>query len=161
MRRPWWKFALGNGVETIAVAAAVIFIVLIFLQVLFRYLFQSPISWSEELIMLFFQWSIFLGAAISIRSGAHFRLNFLTRYLSPRVDFYVDIFGILVMAAVAFTLLIKGWAMVVLTRNSTFATINVSRAFSYLAIPASGALMIIYLIPIFIDRVASRKRDQK
>jgi TRAP-type C4-dicarboxylate transport system permease small subunit len=161
MWRKWLKFALGNGVEAIAVTTGVVFIVLIFLQVLFRYLFQSPISWSEELIMLFFQWTIFLGAAISMRSGGHFRLSFLARHLSTRVSSYVDILCLFLMAMVAFMMLLKGWGMVVLTRNSTFATMGISRAFSYAAIPISGALMIIYLIPLFVQKVKGRERSQR
>jgi TRAP-type transport system small permease protein len=156
MKQDWGKAVLKHGVESVAALLAVLFVILVFLQVIFRYLLKSPIQWSEELIVLFFQWTIFLGAAVSVKHDMHFRLDFLTRNLTARTRFYTEILASLVMIAVAVTMVVKGVAMVWLTRNATFATIKMSRGVSYVTIPISGMLMIIYLIPILRNQIRQK-----
>lgn len=156
MKQHLRKAVLKYGVESVAALLAVLFVVLVFLQVIFRYLLKSPIQWSEELIVLLFQWTIFLGAAVSVKYDMHFRLDFLTRHLTARTRSYTEILASLIMIAVAVTMVVKGVAMVWLTRNATFATIKMSRGVSYVNIPISGMLMIIYLIPILRNQFRQR-----
>jgi TRAP-type C4-dicarboxylate transport system permease small subunit len=156
MKQSWGKLGLKYGIESFAAFLAVLFVILVFMQVIFRYLLKSPLQWSEELIVLLFQWTIFLGAAVAVKHDMHFRLDFLTRHLSARTRFYTDILASLVMIAIAATMVVKGLAMVWLTRNATFATIKMSRGVSYITIPISGVLMIIYLIPILRNQIRQR-----
>ena len=139
----------------------VFFTVFVFLQVIFRYFFKSPISWAEELTMLTFQWCVFLGAAIAVRHGIHFKLDFLTRHFSAKIKFWAEIFASLMMAIIALTMVLKGWSMVLLTRNSFFATFKLSRGVSYAAIPVSGILIIIYLVPIFMKQIKLKEKNKK
>ena len=159
MKHNLGKAVLNYGVESVAALLAVLFVILVFLQVIFRYLLKSPLHWSEELIVLFFQWTIFLGAALSVKHDMHFRLDFLTRHLTGRSRYYTEILSSLIMIAVAATMLIKGVAMVWLTRNATFATIKMSRGISYMTIPISGMLMILYLIPTLKKQIMERGKE--
>ena len=47
----------------------------VFAQVLFRYLLNAPLSWSEELSRFAFVWLCFLGAAYLVRDGQHLRVT--------------------------------------------------------------------------------------
>ena len=49
--------------------------VLIFAQVVFRYILKSPLSWSEELATYLFSIETFLGAAMVLRSNKHVRVT--------------------------------------------------------------------------------------
>jgi TRAP-type C4-dicarboxylate transport system permease small subunit len=159
MEQGRWRFILRNGAEITAGLFATFFTVLVFLQVVFRYFFKSPISWAEELTMLTFQWCVFLGAAIGVRQGIHFKLDFLTRHFSTKIKFYAEIFTSLIIAIVALTMVLKGWSMVLLTKNSFFATFKLSRGIAYAAIPVSGILIIIYLIPIFMKQINIKGKE--
>lgn len=159
MEQGRWRFILRNGAEITAGLFATFFTVLVFLQVVFRYFFKSPISWAEELTMLTFQWCVFLGAAIAVRQGIHFKLDFLTRHFSTKIKFYTEIFTSLIIAIVALTMVLKGWSMVLLTKNSFFATFKLSRGIAYAAIPVSGILIIIYLIPIFMKQINIKGKE--
>jgi TRAP-type C4-dicarboxylate transport system permease small subunit len=161
MEQSWWRFILKNGAEIIAALFATFFTILVFLQVMFRYCFKSPISWAEELTMLTFQWCVFLGAAIAVRHGIHFKLDFLTRHFSTKIKFCAEIFSSLIIAIVALTMVLKGWNMVLLTKNSLFATFKLSRGIAYAAIPVSGILIMIYLIPIFMKQINLKENNKK
>jgi TRAP-type C4-dicarboxylate transport system permease small subunit len=49
--------------------------VLIFLQVVMRYVFESSLVWSEELIRWLFIWMIWVGVAYAFKTGEHMRIE--------------------------------------------------------------------------------------
>lgn len=50
---------------------------LIFLQVIFRYIFKESLSWSEELATYLFIWLTFIGASIATRERTHINVEML------------------------------------------------------------------------------------
>lgn len=82
-RGPLRPFALAlasvDVVAAWAIVVAVCFMVAIVgVQVVLRYLFNSSLSWSEELSRLAFIWAMFLGIPLGVRYGAHIGINVLT-----------------------------------------------------------------------------------
>ena len=63
--------------------ALMIMVVLVFSNVVLRYLFNSGITVSEELSRWLFVWITFLGAVIAIRNHAHLGTDALISRLSP------------------------------------------------------------------------------
>lgn len=51
-------------------------VVIIFAQVIFRYVLVMPLSWSEELARFLFVWATFLGASIAFYDNSHIRVSF-------------------------------------------------------------------------------------
>ena len=60
------------------------FVVLLFVQVVMRVIFQSSLSWSEELSRFAFVWFAFMGASYAARLGAHNRVTFQFK-LVPKI----------------------------------------------------------------------------
>ena len=52
-----------------------------FLQVIFRYFFNHPLFWSEELSRYCFVWIVFVGAAIAVKHGAHIGVDYFVKHL--------------------------------------------------------------------------------
>ena len=63
--------------------------VIIFAQVIFRYVLKAPLSWSEEFATYIFSIETFLGAAMVLRSDKHVRvtalLNTITKGCAQRL----------------------------------------------------------------------------
>jgi TRAP-type C4-dicarboxylate transport system permease small subunit len=83
------RVALGLGrLATVALwlagAALVAMTALIMAQVVFRYMLNSSIVWSEPAAVILMGWFIFLGAAVGIREGYHLSFEILLYVLSPR-----------------------------------------------------------------------------
>lgn len=75
--------------RVIDVAAIVVFtgiFLCVFAQVIFRYAFNSPFTWSEELARYLFIWCAFLGWIIASRRNTHLAMNFAIARLSSRVQ---------------------------------------------------------------------------
>jgi TRAP-type C4-dicarboxylate transport system permease small subunit len=59
-------------------------VVLVFTNVVLRYLFNSGIATSEELSRWLLVWLTFLGAIVALRQHAHLGIDALVRALPPR-----------------------------------------------------------------------------
>jgi tripartite ATP-independent transporter DctM subunit len=55
-----------------------------------RFVFDSPLVWSDEIASLLFLWLAMLGAAIALRRGVHMRLTTLTGRMAPRWQSRLD-----------------------------------------------------------------------
>lgn len=60
------------------------FVILLFIQVVMRVIFQNSLTWSEECSRFAFVWFAFLGASYAARLGAHNRVTFQFK-LVPKI----------------------------------------------------------------------------
>ncbi|WP_207482141.1 TRAP transporter small permease [Arenibaculum pallidiluteum] len=73
-----WTF---KGLEMVLVGLLAGMVVMVFGNVVLRYLFNSGIDVSEELSRYFFVWLTFIGAIVAMREGAHLGVDTLVRVL--------------------------------------------------------------------------------
>jgi TRAP-type transport system small permease protein len=64
-------------VQLLMALALAIMVVLVFGNVVLRYVFHSGIAWAEEISRLMFVWLIFLGAILALRQHAHLGVELL------------------------------------------------------------------------------------
>ena len=71
-------------VEIPTVLAVVAEVVILFCGVAARYVFHTPLIWSDELASIVFLWLAMFGAAVALQRGSHMRLSYLVDRLPPR-----------------------------------------------------------------------------
>ena len=64
-------------VRWLVIALAVVMLVSLALQVLMRYVFGEALSWSEELAVSCFSWTMLLAIALGVRDAIHVRMDLL------------------------------------------------------------------------------------
>lgn len=79
--------------------------VIMFINVISRYLLKYSLAFTEELVVSFFVWVTLLGTAIAFRQGSHLSFNFLTERLPGKLQKGLLWLGAF-LSAVLFTLLI-------------------------------------------------------
>lgn len=119
----------------------------VFLGVFSRYVLARTFTWYDEIARACFVWMIFLGAAVGIRRHAHFRLHLVVDKLPPRVQQALAVFAFLVTVGFAGALIQQGWILVELGSLQRTPVMGISKAWIYSAIPAGGALIILYALP--------------
>jgi TRAP-type C4-dicarboxylate transport system permease small subunit len=67
--------------EVLGCAFLVVFVGLTFLNVILRYCFNFILSWAEEVIVLSFLWSVFLGAITAFRLDRHVAIDVIVTRL--------------------------------------------------------------------------------
>src|SRR5699024_2859783 len=67
---------LDEHVETyLATVALVVFTCLVVFQVIMRYIFNSPTSWSEEIAEFALAWFVYLSGSYAVRYQRHVKFN--------------------------------------------------------------------------------------
>ncbi|MCD0421645.1 TRAP transporter large permease subunit [Rubrivivax sp. JA1024] len=138
--------ALGLLVEIPAAILVVVEVVVLFAGVVSRYVFHSPLIWSDELASILFLWLAMLGAAVAFRRGEHMRMTAMVAGASPRLRAWLDLVGI--CAALAFLLLIAAPAYEYAYEESYITTPALSLANSWraAALPVGIALMALFAL---------------
>lgn len=119
--------------------------VLVFLQVLFRYVLDAPLDWSEEMSTFAFAWMCMLGASVGIRYDEHPRLDVLL-VLLPR--FTQKIAKVVVNLSIMFMLiilLVYGTKFTLAMRMQSTAALGYSVSFVYMILPISAVIMLLHM----------------
>jgi TRAP-type C4-dicarboxylate transport system permease small subunit len=73
-------------------------------QIVWRYIFNNSLSWSEELSRYLFAWLIFVGGALAIKEGSHIKVDLFYTKFSPSARRVLDVFlyGIITFVQIYF-----------------------------------------------------------
>jgi TRAP-type C4-dicarboxylate transport system permease small subunit len=137
----------------IALAAGIVLVT--FVQVILRYVFNAAFFGAEELARFMFTWLIFLGATVALDRGMHFSVDTLVAKLPGplRRLTFLSAQGFVLM--VLGILVVKGIQLTRLNWNQLSPAMQVPISISYAAIPTASALMILVSIRRFC-RVLTR-----
>ncbi len=142
-------YLLDNILKNTLIFLMVALVVSVSWQVVSRYVFASPSSWTEEVARFLLIWIGVLGAAYAFRTGAHLGLDLLPKKLSGNAAHQLKLFTLLVVAGFSVAvLIIGGGSLVALTweLKQYSAVLGLPIAFIYSVIPTTGVLICFYAI---------------
>lgn len=134
---------LGACLEVLVALLVAAEVVILFVGILARYAFHSPLIWSDELASALFLWLAMLGSVVALRQGGHMRMSALVNRMPPQAQSFFELLAL--FATVAFLLFILP-AAIDYTENEAMVSImslDVSVAWRAAAMPAGIALMIL------------------
>lgn len=73
-------------------------VILIFTQVLFRYLLNNSLNWTEELAKYLFVWMTFIGAACAFKDKIHIGVDFFVGLLPLKYQRYMRMADIVLIS---------------------------------------------------------------
>jgi TRAP-type C4-dicarboxylate transport system permease small subunit len=120
------------------------------LQVVSRYVFNRPTSWSEELARYLFVWITFLGAAVVIRKRRHVDVTVLTDRLpagAAKVVYLVSDVAVLFMLG---ALTWAGAGLATMAHRQLSAAMDLPMSLAYSAMPVGTGLMFVFLVATII-----------
>jgi TRAP-type C4-dicarboxylate transport system permease small subunit len=152
-RRPPWLRAV-RGVER-ALTAAALAVAMVGLalmsfftcyQVVMRFIFDQPSTWSEVLVRSVMIWTVYLASAAAFREGAVIAAEILVRSV-PRtfgkaLQIFAGIASIVFLAVLVWT----GIEMVGRTSSQRLAGLGIPISWVYLALPIGGALAMLAVV---------------
>lgn len=137
---------LARAVRVAIVVLAAVMLVTLSLQVLLRYGAGRTLSWSEELALLCFSWSMLLAVALGVRDAIHVRLDLLVALLPAALGRVADK---AVAAAIAGSGVFIAWSGLNYTVDSlgaTSAAIGYPTAWLYACAPVCGVLIALFAL---------------
>jgi len=137
---------LAKGEAAALILLLSLMIIVVFLQVFFRYALGRPLSWSEEMARYLFVWLSVLGAALGIHKGGHFGLDLLNRALSETGKRSLRIVTAILTAVVVLVILSQGILLVEKTRFQESPAMLIPMAWAYAALPVGAVFMAVHLL---------------
>jgi len=145
-----------NDVAAAAVKALVVAMVLTMLavlsaQVLLRYAFNFTLSWSEELSLGLFTWTVLLTAALGVREAFHVRMSLVIQRLPPGPRLWAEQAIHLATVAVGSFLSWSGWRYFADTHGTTSAAIGYPIELLHASALACGVLIALFALEALLE----------
>lgn len=134
--------------EYFLVITLTISVILIFAQVVMRYVFSASLSWSEELARYLFLWQIWIGASFAAKKEKHLRTDILKTAVSKKYKNYVELIAIVIWLVFSIFLTYKS-SLLVISIGKTHQlspAMRMPMSYAYASVPFGCALMSIRLI---------------
>ena len=144
--------------KNVLIALMVALVASVSWQVISRYVFSSPSSWTEEVARFLLIWISLLGAAYAFHTRAHLGLDLLPKKLTGRSAQILKLFTLIAVVLFSVTVLIVGGGkLVALTweLRQYSAVLGLPIAFVYSVIPTAGFLICLYAIEASKDEGAA------
>lgn len=151
------KNALDRLVQTeryVCCAFLIIVTLITFVQVLMRFVFNAPFSWSEEVTLMFLVWFGYLCMAIDIHTDGHAALYFLYNHMNPTLKKTLDLIrhGLLMWF---FAEMVKYGCMITkLNIRKPQPATRLSQGWLYAPLIVGGILMFLYSFVNFLSTIA-------
>ena len=150
-------------------------VVLVNLNVVFRYFLNNPIKWTDEVVTSLFIWTVFMGSAYAHRRHAHLGVDIVMNLIHGNarqvIEFVMDIIQILILALLTYISaqyvcnLIWKRGIIFGTVDGVFQyvgkikltmtdTLRIPKWYTGIAVPLGFGLSLIYAVYFFLrDRL--------
>ncbi|HEY0836844.1 MAG TPA: TRAP transporter small permease [Azospirillum sp.] len=122
-----------------------------FAQVVARYAFQQPLTWSEEVIRYALIWMVFLGIGVGVRKGMLASVEIVTQMAPAPLARVLAWVVLLVSAVFWLVLLVYGIAILENVEGMNSGALEMPMSAVYLAVPVGAALALLNTIVAAID----------
>ncbi|EGL81970.1 Tripartite ATP-independent periplasmic transporter DctQ component [Caldalkalibacillus thermarum TA2.A1] len=143
-----WMKRINGLVENITALFLAVMVLLIFLQIISRAVFQSSFAWTEELARYLMIWVTFLGASFAFQYGAHIGIEVVVNQLSPLLARLVKLCAAIACTVFFIVMIAKGLEIYDRAMIQRSAAMGIPMGYVYTVIPLSGLLMLLNLIDV-------------
>ena len=132
-------------VDSFGALLMLLLIAVTFYQVVIRYVFKAPSSWSEESARYLMIWLAMIGSAMALRHKEHVWIDTFIKYLSKRTKKIYTYFYFICLVFFMIIILYYGISFAVLNSSQYSPTVSwLSMFWPCVGIPVGMALMIFY-----------------
>lgn len=133
-------------IDLLASGLMVLLTLVVFGEVLSRYVFNFPLVFSNELTQLLFPWVIFIAIISVTKNEGHLSINFFRELLPKSAQKWAFVFSKIVMLYFAFYMMISSYNIAQAVSNQVLPMLRISRAWLYYSVVVSFSAITIILI---------------
>ncbi|MDD4080074.1 MAG: TRAP transporter small permease [Eubacteriales bacterium] len=154
------KKILRNFEGYVCVVMLLVMSVVVFIQVVFRFVLKASLPWSEELSRYLLVWVSFLGGAYGIKTGAHLGIEAVKLMLPKKAQQIVQVVAILLGIVICAIILKLGVDLVStqLRRIQYSPAMRIPMAYAYAAVPVGMVFFIIRYIVQLVEVLGSFRK---
>ncbi len=141
-------------IELLLLVLMILLVAITFLQVVCRFVFKIPISWSQETVQFCFVWIIFLGSALAVKENTHLMLDMLTSRLPAAAQKVLRVLILVLILACGGVLLAGGADYCLRTWDKTMIAMPLPAWCLNISAPLCAVLLILFAL----ERLAAELR---
>lgn len=131
--------------------------IIIFWQVIARYVVGSSLAWSEELSRFLMIFMIMIGASLALRENQLISVEVVPEMLRGRVKKWLTVIVHLISIIFYTVIIMFGWKVALSFGNQIAPGTGISMFFIYLSLPLGGVLLLLNSITCILEEFIERK----
>ncbi|MEQ6917774.1 TRAP transporter small permease [Halomonas aquatica] len=140
-----------------AILMLIVSVTLGFYQVMTRFVFDAPSTWSEVISRSAMIWCVFLGAAAGFRGGFMMSVEVIYRLVPGRRLIWLEGFIAACCALVLLVLIYFGTAMTLRVQTQMLSGLEVSIAWAYASMPVGASFALIAVVARLLAQAAGQE----
>lgn len=131
--------------------------------VVFRYVLNSPLNWSDEVAIFSLVWTTFIGGSMGIKRQQSAAVTIFMDMLKGRLRrFFVTIgLGIVVIFSVYFVWISFSWISSPSISIQKSGSLQIPMIYPYLSVPIGMLFILIHSIDIFLQSLRTKNGEVK
>lgn len=125
----------------------------VFVQVVMRYVFRSPFVWVEEFSRYLLVWISCLGAAYGIRTGMHIAVQFVYSKFNDTVKIVTSIFTHIITIIFFIVCVVWGIKIALAQWDQMSPGLQIQMTWAYLSVPVSFVIMTLFSFELLLEDI--------
>ncbi len=129
----------------VCLVMVLLFTCVVIFQVLARNYILVSVPWTDEVALILFVWSVFLGAAVALRKRMHYIVD-LFPPSCKRVNGFLDLLSSFLVLGVVLVLLYGGSVFAHMGLARRFSSILVTQSWLFVSMPVAAFCMLLFSV---------------
>lgn len=143
--------------ENILYLILVAMVLVVFAEVIMRYVFNSSITAAEEVARMLFVWLVYIGAMLAMVHDKHVAFDAIQQAVSPGIRKIMRLASYVCIAVATFILAKYGWDYCVMNFTWPSAATGIPYGYIALIVPISGAVMLVTTVVKFVQLLMTKE----
>ncbi len=135
--------------------------IITFSQVVGRYVFEAPLSWSEELARFLLLWLAMLSSAYAFKIKSHFALQFVIKIVPSKIQKLISVLVPLLVILFLSGFVFYSIKFVLGVKGHLAPALQIPMEIPYSSSIAGSSLMLDYVVTTFINDIKSNLSTEK
>ena len=151
---------MNKALEIVAGFSTISFTILVFAQVVARYVFDSPFHWQEEVCLYFFILLILCGTILAMRNKGHISVDLIDDLLSEKAKKIMDVIRELLTLACCVYFTYAGYMLAANVGNRLSGELRIPMKYVYASLPVAGVFLCAYSIVSLVAYIKKLKTKE-
>lgn len=125
----------------------------VFAQVVMRYVFKSPFIWAEEFSRYLLIWISCLGAAYALKTGMHIAVKFVYEKFNQTTKLIASLFVHLLMISFFIICVIWGFNLALAQWDQISPGLQIQMTWAYLSVPVGFVIMTLFSFELLVEDI--------
>lgn len=152
---------ISRGTAVLAALCLLIMVFSLLDGVFFRYVLNASLTWSDEVAVLAFSWSIFLFSSVMVQEQGHVRITLLLSALPRPLEVSLEKISCILVLLFGALMVWAGWQFVGFTATQVSPALRYPLWLQTAAIPVSGALIVLHSVVLLFQPVPAKASEEK